>query len=298
MQPVLRSILVPVDLAPGTDRVIGRAALLPLADDARIHLLHVVPQRLPRRLAQTARPEAEASLRAWAERLEQALRGGARVEVVTTVGKPAAEIGRRARAVKADLIVSGRGSARAVRDAFLGSTAERVMRIGRCPVLAVRRRPRVPYRRPLLALDLDDAARRALSVALRILPPPRPVLTLIHAYDPPYRGLVYSSLESEEAAAYRQEALAEVRGRIAEFLAEALGQAVADDEVTDRPVTWRSHVRYGSPRTVIRKAVDKHRADLLVMGSHGHAGVTHAFLGTVAGDLLREVSCDVLVVPP
>jgi nucleotide-binding universal stress UspA family protein len=61
---------------------------------------------------------------------------------------------------------------------------------------------------------------------------------------------------------------------------------------------WRTHVRYGSPRTVIERAVEKADTDLLVLGTHGYSGVAHAFLGSIAGDVLREVACDALVVPP
>jgi nucleotide-binding universal stress UspA family protein len=57
-------------------------------------------------------------------------------------------------------------------------------------------------------------------------------------------------------------------------------------------------VRYGSARTVIEKAVKQKECDLLVLGTHGFSGVAHVFLGTVAGDVLRQVACDVLVAPP
>jgi nucleotide-binding universal stress UspA family protein len=37
---------------------------------------------------------------------------------------------------------------------------------------------------------------------------------------------------------------------------------------------------------------------LLVLGTRGYTGVAHILFGTVAGDVLRAVACDVLVVPP
>jgi nucleotide-binding universal stress UspA family protein len=61
---------------------------------------------------------------------------------------------------------------------------------------------------------------------------------------------------------------------------------------------WKLLVRCGSPRLVIKKAVKKADTDLLVLGTRGFTGVAHLFLGTVAGDVLRDVACDVLVVPP
>jgi nucleotide-binding universal stress UspA family protein len=49
---------------------------------------------------------------------------------------------------------------------------------------------------------------------------------------------------------------------------------------------------------VVEKAVKKANTDLLVLGTRSNSGSAFVFLGTVAGDLLREVNCDVLVVPP
>jgi nucleotide-binding universal stress UspA family protein len=48
---------------------------------------------------------------------------------------------------------------------------------------------------------------------------------------------------------------------------------------------------------VIKRAIKKADTDLLVLGTHGYSGLAHVFLGTVAGDVLREVTCDVLIVP-
>jgi len=44
--------------------------------------------------------------------------------------------------------------------------------------------------------------------------------------------------------------------------------------------------------------VRKLDTDLLLLGTHGYSGIARAFLGTTAGDILRDVRCDVLVVPP
>ena len=37
---------------------------------------------------------------------------------------------------------------------------------------------------------------------------------------------------------------------------------------------------------------------ILALGTHGYTGLERAFLGTVAGDVLRAVKCDVPLVPP
>ena len=46
----------------------------------------------------------------------------------------------------------------------------------------------------------------------------------------------------------------------------------------------------------IAAAVESHAADLVVMGTHGHAGLKHAFLGSVAERTIRSVDRPVLAV--
>jgi nucleotide-binding universal stress UspA family protein len=82
--------------------------------------------------------------------------------------------------------------------------------------------------------------------------------------------------------------------QIAKLPADALARAGVAP--ADAP-SWKKHVQCGSARLVIEKVVKKADSDLLVLGTHGYSGVAHALLGTVAGDVLREVACDVLVVP-
>ncbi|MCY1455627.1 Universal stress protein family protein [compost metagenome] len=57
-------------------------------------------------------------------------------------------------------------------------------------------------------------------------------------------------------------------------------------------------VAVGLPSSVLQRMVDKHRPDLLVMGTRGMGGVKRALIGSVADYALRELDCDILVVPP
>lgn len=288
----LRSLLVPVDLTPAADRVVGRVARLPLAADAHVTLLHVVPEGLPLRDQRRATRDAAKVLADAARDLRSAL--PVRVEPLVQVGAADARIAACARAKGAELIVMGRGQRRGLRDVLLGSTAERVIRHGRLPVLVVRRPPRAPYRRPALALDLDRAAHHVIHALLRVIPPPRPAVTVIHAFDDPYRRAVYPSLFEDLDA--RE---AELRLSASRALGELLADAVARARVpADAVPAWKLHLRYGSPQTVIEKAVEREATDLLVLGTHTQTGLAHMLLGTVAGDVLRAVACDVLVVPP
>jgi nucleotide-binding universal stress UspA family protein len=79
------------------------------------------------------------------------------------------------------------------------------------------------------------------------------------------------------------------------LLSTALRQAKVPSK--DTP-SWKTHLHDGVPRTIVENAVEKADADLLVLGSRGYSGVACAFLGTVAGDVLRAGTCNVLLVPP
>jgi nucleotide-binding universal stress UspA family protein len=282
-----------VDLTPASDRVLGRTALLPLAEDARVRLVHVVPEGLPHRDRTMAERDAKKALAEEARHLARALPKHAIVETVVEFGSAAKVITDHATALAAELVVMGRGAGRAVRDTFLGSTAERVTRRGLLPVLVVRLPARGPYRRPALAVDFDDSLRSVLPLALRVLPPPRPRLTVIHAYSTAYHGLVYPSLSDDQSLRR------ELRPKISQDLSKALLAAVAAAKLPPEDVPlWKLDIRYGSARHVLEKAVEKAETDLLVLGTKGRAGASHMLLGTVAGDVLRVVRCDVLVVPP
>jgi nucleotide-binding universal stress UspA family protein len=266
-----------------------------LADNARLTMLHVIPASLPARARRRAERNARQLLEAEAKELAPRLPVRVAFRCVVKAGTAAAEIARCGASVKAELIVMGRCGLRALRDVFLGSTAERVIRRGKLPVLAVRLRPRTPYRRPAIALDTDQAAHSSLALLLRVFPPPRPLVTVIHAFDGPYQGLAYLNLALEDAVEYQDEYRQEALQDIDQLLTSSLVRLKIAPG--DAPL-WRKHVRYGSPRAVIEKAVQQGDNDLLVLGTRGHSGVAHAFLGTLAGDVLRKVACDVLVVPP
>lgn len=53
----------------------------------------------------------------------------------------------------------------------------------------------------------------------------------------------------------------------------------------------------GSPVEMIREAAERVKADLIVMGSHGHGRFFHTMFGSVREALLSQAPCPVLVVP-
>lgn len=291
----LRSVLIPVDLTPISDRVLARVALLPLSDGARLTLLHVVPKSLPLGDRRIAERNAKKLIADETKNLAKSVAKGVSITPVVKIGAAAKEIALCARSTKVDLIVMGRGGGSGLRDVFLGSTAERVIRRLTLPVLVVRLAARAAYSRPAIALDFDHAAHDALALMLRVLPSPRLRVLVIHAFELLYNRRVYMSLSEEVAEEWCEQVQQKTGRRLANLLATHLDRAKVPP--SEMPM-WKTHIQCGKPRLVIPKAVRKADTDLLVLGTRGFRGVRHLFLGTVAGDVLRDVACDVLVVPP
>jgi nucleotide-binding universal stress UspA family protein len=59
---------------------------------------------------------------------------------------------------------------------------------------------------------------------------------------------------------------------------------------------WEAIVVAGDPGAAIVDYAQEHGGDLVVMGSHGHTGLRHLLLGSVAEHVLRHASCPVLIV--
>ncbi|MBM2840250.1 MAG: uspa protein [Bacteroidetes bacterium] len=143
--PVQR-ILVPIDFSIHSKNALRYA--LPLAEQfgASLHLVYVVePTVYPADLGfgQVVLPEVEEELR---ERGFQELKAliereiGGRVKATSAVrtGKPHQEILAEAGEQKADLIVVATHGNTGVEQMLFGSTAMRIVRLAKCPVLTVR----------------------------------------------------------------------------------------------------------------------------------------------------------------
>jgi nucleotide-binding universal stress UspA family protein len=289
-----RSLLVASDLSASSDRAVGRVAQLPLADDARITLLHVLPEGLPSRLRRHEEAIALEALEEDRRKLARRLHAFEWIRTVVRVGAAATEIAKRVVSLESELLVLGTGGGDTLRRTFLGSTAERVMRRSRVPVLATRIRPSAPYRRPAIAIDNEGSARDELVALLRLLGTPRPIVDVINAFEMPYGGLIYRRLPDHERANH----LERYRHRAIRALEKTLISSLSGlTSARERHEGWRTHVETGSPRGVILESVTDVGSDILVLGSHAYRGASRALFGTVAGDVLRSVKCDVLMVP-
>ena len=142
----LRNILVTTDFSDTSRAALTRARGLATAFGASLHVLHVVTEPLHEVWACYA-PGADflASVARLQERAKGRMLGdmslgemsSGRVTLATSWGDPSDEILKYARKHDIDMIVCGTHGRRGWDHVLMGSVAERVVRLGPCPVLTV-----------------------------------------------------------------------------------------------------------------------------------------------------------------
>jgi nucleotide-binding universal stress UspA family protein len=263
----LGHVLVALDLSPATTTVLDRVAHLPVTPGSSIVLLHVLPVGLAEGERPAATEQARRDLAALGSRLAAQRSRGVEIVSSVVVGTPFVEIVRRSHDLRAELVVAGRHGNGGFARALMGSTAERVVRKSRMPVLVVHRHATTPYRRALVATDLSETSREALAMALRVLSDPPAEVRVFHADD----------------------------GR-AWDVTTALLHLVQPFE--DAGVTWSVADRRGEPRALILAEAAAWKPDVLALGTHGRAIIAQQLLGHVAEAIVRNADVDVLVARP
>ena len=111
-------------------------------------------------------------------------------------------------------------------------------------------------------------------------------IALMHVYDPPNAmvGIVPGVSMNEEAEAVRQAGV-ELLDRATTIL-RANGFSSSD----------RILEAVGPASSAIGRRIRAGNFDLVVMGTHGRSGVSHLVMGSVAEDVVRSVTCPVLLV--
>ena len=137
-----------------------------------------------------------------------------------------------------------------------------------------------------MPVDVGGAAAEVLRLARRVAAQVSGPVSVVHVYDAPFEGMFFPSLSAEALAEYRRSHRDRARTELtAELHANGIERA-----------SYRLAMRHGNARARIPAEAVSARADLLALGTHGHRGPAFALLGSVAGDVLRDVACDTLVV--
>jgi nucleotide-binding universal stress UspA family protein len=279
-------ILAATDFSTRSNRAVRQAGLLARARGAQLSLVHIVDDDQPEELIAMEKREAQRILAEQAMAVPE-LRGLGCHSIVAE-GAPFDGILRTAADINADLIVMGSHRKHLLRDIFVGTTIERVIRAGTVPVLMVNHEAQRRYDSVVVPVDMSEASAKALQVGLATGLIGEAGATLLHAFVPLAKGKMFiagadqASID-EYVAAERERAAAELNA----FLAE---------HELDRE-RWSFLLEEGDAAEVISNTVERTRPDLLIMGTRGRSGLVKALLGSITEASLRSLNVDILAVP-
>jgi nucleotide-binding universal stress UspA family protein len=136
----------------------------------------------------------------------------------------------------------------------------------------------------LVAVDLSEPSKEVIDTGVRLATALGGSIELVHVREP----FVYAMAGQYGPSPQQEQALI---GWIDRALAEAA------DRFTQARVPCVTTSLNGSPAREIVAHAEKVGADLIVVGTHGRGGLTHAVLGSVAERIVQKANRPVLTVP-
>lgn len=195
-----------------------------------------------------------------------------------------------------DLILMGTHGREGLARLFLGSVAERVVRLSKIPVMLLRFDEALKTlqsfpQRILVSLDGGKASSLALDQALGLARVGGSELVLLHVVPNLWMPPAYEAMMFDVGS--RQELDAKMREEGQAILKKAEEQAQG---LRTKTVLRAS----GDPRIApaILEVAKTEQADLIALGTHGYSGFDRLLLGSVAEAVVHHAPVPVLVVRP
>ncbi|MBV6451899.1 MAG: Divalent metal cation transporter MntH [Anaerolineales bacterium] len=136
-----------------------------------------------------------------------------------------------------------------------------------------------PYKRIAVALDFSGKDEKLLAESLRFVDKAKTKLTLLHVVESPVARRLGTEGEDSETLADRERL-------------ETLSQMMRDHQVkTD----WQ--IGSGEPAAELAKMINESNIEMVLVGGHGHSGVSDLIHGTVISDLRHHIKASVVIVP-
>ena len=296
---MFQHILVPLDGSEPAEAALPVGAALARALGAEMTLVHVIERDAPNQVHGHRHLREPAQAQVYLETIAARLASAAipiHLHVHDAhVADVAVSLADHSRELAIDLIVMASHGRRGPRDWFWGNVGEQILGTGMVPVLMVRPgqtfSQESPFRRILVPLEgrgLHESGLRIaeeLAAALRaqlhlvVVVPTRQTLSAEGAASGQYlpgATEMMLDLADEEACDYLQGELTRLHGG-----------AIAASAQVDR----------GDPADGIAGAARKIQADLIILSTHGKAGLQAFWAGSVAARVCARTEMPLLLVP-
>ncbi|MEO8288354.1 MAG: universal stress protein [Chloroflexota bacterium] len=292
---MIERILVPLDGSQMAESVLPVVTALASCTGSTVIFLHIIEERPPRSVHGEPHLSNEAESEAYLVKLGQSIPSTVRVEHhvhATEEHDVALSIASHAAELDISMVIlctHGRSGPRRV---VWGSIAQQVIRRTTVPVLLARPDMHVPTRITtlLVALDGTPAAEAAIPVAEELAKVCASNVVLARVV--PTAG----TLTGDEAAVARLVPTA----TDATLDAEATQAVIYLDEVAARVASHNIPVRHrvlrGDPVQMLTEAAAKADASVIVIATHGRAGLGALWIGSVGAGLMGSARCPLLLV--
>jgi len=273
----MKKIIVPIDFSEHSEYALRVAAKLAKKNDAEVLALHMLEMSdvLLTKSDSEQQQKAIFFLKLVERKFDTFLNKDylkpIKVTPIVKHFKVFSEVNDVARENNADLIVMGSHGVSGVKEFFVGSNTERVVRNADIPVLVVKDDiANVDFGTVVFATDFNEENVRPYLNASKMFDVLGTKLTLL-----------YVNLPNEHF-----KSSVEIEKRIAEFLLTADGNL---DRIND--VAYQAD--YSVEQGVINYS-NKVGADLIAIPTHGRKGISHFFTGSIGEDIANHASLPVI----
>ena len=273
----MKKIIVPVDFSKHSEFALETAAQLAKKDNSEILAVHMLEMSNMVLNASEGEQQAKAVffLKLAEKRFEDFLQkdflDGVLVTPVVKHFKVFSEVNEVAKEHNADLIVMGSHGTSGLKEVFVGSNAEKVVRNSEFPVLIVKNNPILTeFENVVFASDFSTESVSSYCQARDLLKGLGAKMHLLHVNLPTQN--FRSSVEIEQ--------------KVAEFLKLADGNLDNMDSV--------HFVSDYSVESGITNFSNKVGADLIAVTTHGRKGIAHFFEGSISEDIANHSALPVM----
>ncbi|WP_223034930.1 universal stress protein [Hanstruepera marina] len=267
----MKKIIVPIDFSEYSDYALETAAILAKKNNAEILALHMleISDAILTKNDNEMKMETVFFLKLAEKRfnefLEKDYLEGVNVTPIVKHFKVFSEVNDVAKEHDADLIVMGSHGSSGLKEFFVGSNTEKVVRHAEIPVLVTKHNPILTdFENIAFACDFSDEAVEPYLRASRMFDS---LGSKMH--------LVYVNLPSESF-----KSSSEMEGKVVSFLKKANGNLDKLDSV-----------KYVADYTVekgILNFANVIGADLIAVATHGRKGLAHFFEGSISEDIANH----------
>lgn len=273
----MKKIIVPIDFSIHSEYALEAAAILARKHNSEILVLHMLELSNALISEDTNSKQAEAVFymklaeQKFIEFLEKPFLEGVNVTPVVKHFKVFSEVNDVAKEHQADLIVMGSHGSSGIKEIFIGSNTEKVVRHSDIPVLVIKHNPiLMDFEKVVFACDFSKESIKPYINASNLFKKWGAKLHLVHV------NLPGSSFKSSS----------EIEIKVADFL-----------KIADGNLDNINNVHYVSDYSIeqgILNFANTESADLVAVATHGRTGLAHFFEGSISEDIANHSALPVM----